>query len=385
MQDTLCTYYASAQRSPREEILRQHELLMRHASQTLFLDQIATMVAVLNSNRQIVYANRHMLDAVGAADSSAVIGKRVGELFGCVHAFEVNGCGTSKKCAACGAVKTMVSALAAPRADRFIEECCLINDQTTLDLRVCSSPARIEGETFIVCSIFDIGDEKRRAVMERIFFHDILNSVNNIGCLSQLMVRSEDPDGGMGFMLAQLDGMVNALGEEIHSHRLLTLAEKGNYEPESAEIQTLDMLRAEVMKYNQAALLESKNVRIDPSSENTGIMTDWPLLSRVLGNMLKNAIEAEPPETDIAAGVRREGEDKVMFWVHNPSVIPPKIALQIFERSFSTKGESRGLGTHSMKLLTERYLGGTIGFTSEPGQGTTFRVVLPVHSASKSN
>ncbi len=50
----------------------------------------------------------------------------------------------------------------------------------------------------------------------------------------------------------------------------------------------------------------------------------------------------------------------------------------MFQRSFTTKGEGRGLGTYSMKLLSERYLNGRVEFTSSPEHGTTFTAVYPV-------
>jgi len=51
--------------------------------------------------------------------------------------------------------------------------------------------------------------------------------------------------------------------------------------------------------------------------------------------------------------------------------------LQVFNRSFSTKGKNRGLGTYGAKLLTERYMGGKISFASHEGEGTTFFLWLP--------
>ena len=100
------------------------------------------------------------------------------------------------------------------------------------------------------------------------------------------------------------------------------------------------------------------------------------LLKRVLGNMLKNAIEATSTGEAITLGCQLEA-DGVTFRMANPGVIPLKVQLQIFQRSFSTKGENRGLGTYSMRLLTERYLNGSVSFTSTKKQGTVFRVHLP--------
>ena len=57
--------------------------------------------------------------------------------------------------------------------------------------------------------------------------------------------------------------------------------------------------------------------------------------------------------------------------------MPRSIQLQVFQRSFSTKGAGRGIGTYSIKLLTERYLGGKVSFVSEDGIGTRFSCHLP--------
>ena len=64
--------------------------------------------------------------------------------------------------------------------------------------------------------------------------------------------------------------------------------------------------------------------------------------------------------------------------VNNSAVVPQDVQLQVFQRSFSTKGAAgRGIGTYSMKLFGERYLGGEVGFVSRELEGTTFRLRLP--------
>jgi sensor histidine kinase regulating citrate/malate metabolism len=68
--------------------------------------------------------------------------------------------------------------------------------------------------------------------------------------------------------------------------------------------------------------------------------------------------------------------------VHNDAPIPREVRLQIFQRAFSTKGPGRGLGTYSMKLLSQRYLGGDVSFTSSEEGGTTFKARYPLHRQS---
>ncbi len=101
------------------------------------------------------------------------------------------------------------------------------------------------------------------------------------------------------------------------------------------------------------------------------------LLRRVLGNLVKNALEATPPGGTVELGADDHGA-RLVFSVHNEGAMPAEVQQQLFQRSFSTKGETgRGIGTFSARLLTERCLGGVIGFTSSEGLGTTFTVALP--------
>ena len=73
--------------------------------------------------------------------------------------------------------------------------------------------------------------------------------------------------------------------------------------------------------------------------------------------------------------------DKVeMITVHNESIMSKKVQAQVFERSFSTKGAGRGIGTYSVKLLPEKYLTGRTWFESEEGIGTRFYVELHIEA-----
>lgn len=72
-----------------------------------------------------------------------------------------------------------------------------------------------------------------------------------------------------------------------------------------------------------------------------------------------------------------ESDSRIIFKVHNQTFIPKNIELQIFQRSFSTKGIGRGIGTYSVKLLTTKYLGGKVSFETDEELGTTFTITIP--------
>jgi len=106
------------------------------------------------------------------------------------------------------------------------------------------------------------------------------------------------------------------------------------------------------------------------------VATDKVLLKRVLGNLVKNALEASVEGQ--AVSLAFQNQSAPVFRVHNQAAMPDVVCLQVFRRSFSTKSPvGRGIGTYSAKLITEHYLGGSLSFTSSEEDGTSFFVTLP--------
>ena len=102
------------------------------------------------------------------------------------------------------------------------------------------------------------------------------------------------------------------------------------------------------------------------------------MLTRVLLNMLINAIEATSPEEEIRVMVETVDVHCVRLSIQNPRVIPPDVQPRIFQRFFSTKAkEGRGLGTWTMRFLAENFLEGRVRFTSSNEEGTTFWLEIP--------
>jgi len=93
--------------------------------------------------------------------------------------------------------------------------------------------------------------------------------------------------------------------------------------------------------------------------------------------MATNAAEATPDQGSVSI-ICQNKPGVVVFSIHNIGAIPDGIQLQIFQRSFSTKGNGRGLGTYSMKLFGENYLQGKVYFTSDEKEGTRFTIELPI-------
>jgi PAS domain S-box-containing protein len=116
-------------------------------------------------------------------------------------------------------------------------------------------------------------------------------------------------------------------------------------------------------------------------------------INQVLLNLIVNASQAIASAVDGNCGrgtitVRTSCEaGEVAIEVADTGVgIPPEIAERIFEPFFTTKevGEGTGQGLSLAYSLVHDRHGGSIGFHTEPGLGTTFTVRLPVGSAEVS-
>lgn len=126
------------------------------------------------------------------------------------------------------------------------------------------------------------------------------------------------------------------------------------------------------------SIKKGKSVIINEDALDLDFSTDSTLLKRVLTNMIKNALEASPQNEQVTVNTYLN-QDKLVFSVHNNTFIPHTVQLQLFQRSFSTKGKGRGIGTYSMKLFGERYLKGKVWFTSTENEGTYFYIEIPIN------
>ena len=105
------------------------------------------------------------------------------------------------------------------------------------------------------------------------------------------------------------------------------------------------------------------------------VLGDQLLLYSVLGNLVKNSIEASPAGGRISISLA--GKDAASIVIHNAGAIPTPIRNRFFEK-FTTSGKTggTGLGAYSARLMVRTMKGG-IGFATSEEEGTTLTVTLP--------
>jgi len=367
------TNFAPANRAEQSEVLKQAELFQNNEALNVLGNAVSQMLVVLNRQRQIIYANKHYLQFLGVSSFEEVIGKRIGEAVNCIHAFSLNGgCGTTEFCRKCGAVNSVIESEAGKQS---VKQCKIMTfDNNALNLEVTATPYNYQNEIFTIFAISDISSEIRKNELEHIFFHDVLNSAGGISGMSTILQVIKDTTE-MQKLAKTIKRAADNLVNEIQTQRQLSAAERGSLELQITSIDTISILKDVSDLYENHEINNNNDIRIDPQSENVILTTDTTILRRIISNMVKNAMEASLPGSPIKLSCN-SSDEKIRFSVNNETYMNKDIQSQLFKRSFSTKGNDRGSGTYSMKLLGENYLKGKVGFITNRESGTTFYIEI---------
>jgi signal transduction histidine kinase len=106
-------------------------------------------------------------------------------------------------------------------------------------------------------------------------------------------------------------------------------------------------------------------------------MINTPLFDWVIENLLKNALDAMEGRGTIAIQIKDETAQVIIDVTDSGKGISPKNLSKVFKPGFTTKKRGWGLGLSLSKRIIEQYHKGDLFVKhSEPGKGTTFRIVL---------
>lgn len=351
----------------------QQELFSEGVVSRELLDAIPNPLLIISETWQVIYANPAVRKMVNEGNGQPVKGLSEGEAFHCIHAkHHVQEAGKHECCRICGVAQVLSASLKGVAASEDCRlNCELTGTASNLDLRVWATPLEFHGVRYSILSMVDIRDKYKRERLENMCFHDLLNTLSSIkGFLSVMKDGAFDDQDEICELLER------TTQDSIDEITALRLLEKGHQDDLTVRAETVESLpflkrTCKTAQRHQAA--QFKTIAL-AHAEAISIQTDPRLLSRILSNMLINALEASDEGDTVTIGCQA-GEATVRFWVHNDQLIPSAIRGQIFQRTVSSKGNGRGNGTHSIKHLSE-LIDGDVYFTSTESDGTVFNLLL---------
>ncbi|TGU70315.1 sensor histidine kinase [Geomonas terrae] len=372
------THYAPAFRQSADELVWDIEEVVNSPLVSGLMSIANGLFAVLNKHRQVVALNDEFLKLMGIDDPKLAIGLRPGEYVACVHSCETaGGCGTSKYCSTCGAAISIMTAIDTLQPQ---ERTCAItvdrdHKQADIYFNVRSCPIFVNEKVYILLFMQDITLQQSKECLDRAFFHDINNILCGLLGKSELLALESTSQSNR---VTELHRIVIRIAQEIAIQDSLTKAINSAYKPLYTDECLNDFLHEIEQIFSDHPLTASKRLEIIYCSDAITITSDFSLLTRVVVNMITNALEAISHEDKVTLWTTPH-QNAISFNVWNPGTIPQEVAQRIFQRNFSTKGNiGRGMGTYSMKLFGEQILGGSVEFITSASDGTTFTYTLPM-------
>jgi hypothetical protein len=377
--ENIKTYYASPERASKSELKAEIKIISTNSVINGLMTIISGLLAVLNKHRQIIALNDTFLEMLDIKDSKTIFGLRPGEAIQCIHATKCDGgCGTSEFCCTCSAAIAIVTSLA---KDKPVDRMCAVTvdrkgKKIDLYFQVHCYPITFQDRQFLLLFLQDRTKWQQMASLEKVFFHDINNIISGLINASELMLMKKRND------YPELARIINQfslkLHQEVKIQKYLLQENRIKYQPVLQKTAVKQIVKEIQDIFIIHPVSRKKSLKVAVKIPEIELITDISLLLKVLTNMLINAFEATKKGGEVKLSVEQSG-DKIIFSVWNKEKIPYDISLRIFQRNFTTKKENgRGIGTYSMKIFGEKFLGGEVDFNTSKKEGTTFYLRIPL-------
>ncbi|HET9512107.1 MAG TPA: XrtA/PEP-CTERM system histidine kinase PrsK [Sphingomonas sp.] len=202
--------------------------------------------------------------------------------------------------------------------------------------------------------------------------HDIKNLVSGLSLVARNAERHADNPEFRADMVATLRDSAAKLNMLLGR---LSTGPRGRAEPPQA-VPLLDFAQRMV------ATRRAGHPIVATGDAYAIALADPVRLEQAVGHLLSNAVEASPSAEPVSLIVSTEGDRTVIAVVDRGCGMSPGfIRDRLFRPFASSKPDGFGIGAFEARQLAES-MGGAISVSSQEGQGSTFRIVLPAAAAA---
>jgi nitrogen fixation/metabolism regulation signal transduction histidine kinase len=266
----------------------------------------------------------------------------------------------------------------------------LNNEQGETQLSLNAISFGIKGNELIILSVQDIKHELDEKELEswmkliRVLMHEIMNSITPITSLSESLLKIYTKNGdpvppeevtsraidttlqGLNVIKDQGKGLMSF----VESYRKLTRVP----EPEKKIFKVTDLLSRVQILYDSLEKNRKVELSVKVTNPDLEIFADQNLISQVLINLLKNALEAneDNPETRITIAANTDPDNRPELCVidNGPGISETKLD-EIFVPFFTTKAKGSGIGLSISRQIMKVH-GGNLKVRSVPDKETLF-------------
>ncbi|BAN47920.1 PAS domain S-box protein [Metapseudomonas resinovorans] len=220
-------------------------------------------------------------------------------------------------------------------------------------------------------------------------FNNLLTSMLGYTVMAQELAE-QGGDERLGKYLSRVQRSAEKARDLIQ--QMLTFSRGSRGKP---QVVALDLLLGDFIRLVESTLPATVELDVQLGHDLPRVLADPVQLEQVLMNLCINARDAMGSVGQLRVSLERQAQEGVcascqqrirgefvaLTVSDSGPGIDPALRVQIFEPFFSTKasGQGSGMGLSMVHGIVHEY-GGHIQLVSEPGQGATFRVLMPAHS-----
>lgn len=211
--------------------------------------------------------------------------------------------------------------------------------------------------------------------------HDLMQPFNAASLFCEMLQAQSDAQ--------QQPLVLNVRRSLDHAEELLTMLldmtklDAGNLEPEPQTLTIDSILKPLIERYQ--AMANEKGIKLCYHFSSASIFSDRKLLTRIIQNLLSNALRYTQ-HGRIVVGSRRRVDQLEVWIIDTGEGIPEHKQKEIFKEfhQLQSSGDNPGLGL-GLSIVERicRLMDISIDLYSQPGKGTAFSITLPVVSWSK--
>jgi|GEM_PF-1325962 len=273
-----------------------------------------------------------------------------------------------------------------------------------IDVQVRSKPIIYQDRPMWVVALVDVTDQKKaeaerirqeserqRGAILRQFVsdasHDLKTPLTVMNTSVHLLYKiHQDPEKTVRY-LGKLGDQIKTMDKLLDDLFLMAKLDSPSYLADRMSVNVHNLLNEIVVSYHAAT--EQKHLTLDVTLEGEPVVIqgDERELNRALDRILTNAIQYTPEGGQIHLSLKRDAQYAIIAVQDTGIGITPEEMPLIFSRFYRADSARQagkggmGLGLPIALKIVESH-GGSIEAESQPGAGSTFRVLLPLEAAA---
>ena len=253
-------------------------------------------------------------------------------------------------------------------------------------LALRASPLVVDGQVFgAVALIHDVTEARRVESVRRDFVanvsHELKTPIGALGLLAETIAATEEADvvRRLADQVVRESDRLGRIVDDLLDLSLIEAQAAPTREPTPVRV----LLEEAVERLSPLALARGIPLRTEPITDDLLVLCDATQLVSAITNLLDNALKYSEPGQAVVVSAQA-GDGDVVLRVEDHGIgIPTRDLERIFERFYRVdKARSRATGGTGLGLSIVRHVaeahGGEVTVESTEGEGSTFRLSLPL-------